>query len=80
MRKLVSHFKDPKVGLVATNVIDAQESRDGIGDAEDAYVGRENRIKYHEGVLWGRTMGAFGACYAVRSDVFERSAFTFHRG
>lgn len=71
LRNVVGHFKREKVGLVAANVLDSQQDRDGIGDQEDAYVGRENLTKYHEGVLWGAVMGAFGACYAMRATVFR---------
>ncbi len=42
----------------------------GIGDQEEAYVGQENLVKFAEGVLWGRVMGAFGACYAMRARLF----------
>ena len=70
-RKLVSHFKRSDVGLVGATVLDSGEEHTGIADAEDCYVGRENSMKFQEGVLWGATIGAFGACYAMRSELFE---------
>lgn len=71
LRNLTCHFKRDKVGLVGANVIDAQKDHEGIGAEEDAYVDRENLIKYQEGVLWGAVIGAFGACYAMRATVFR---------
>jgi len=70
-KKLVSHFKREDVGLVGATVIDAGEGHAGIAGAEDCYVNRENQMKFQEGVLWGATIGAFGACYAMRSELFE---------
>ncbi|MEO0416321.1 MAG: glycosyltransferase, partial [Verrucomicrobiota bacterium] len=69
--RTVSHFQRPEVGLVGANVMDADLSSDGISEQEEAYIGQENRIKFHEGVLWGRVIGAFGACYAMRNRLFE---------
>ena len=31
----------------------------------------ENYLKFLEGKTWGAMMGAFGACYAMRADLFE---------
>ncbi len=44
----------------------------GIARQESQYIARENGIKFLEGALWGCTMGAFGACYAVRRELFPR--------
>lgn len=70
VRRLASHFKRDEVGLVGAAVIDRIREHAGIGDQEEAYVGLENSVKYSEGVLWGRVMGAFGACYAMRARLF----------
>ncbi|NNE93042.1 MAG: glycosyltransferase [Verrucomicrobiales bacterium] len=69
--QLARHFKNPKIGLVGSNVLDSTSGRGGIAQEEDAYINRENQIKYHEGIIWGRMMGAFGACYAMRGRLFE---------
>jgi len=71
LRNLVRHFKRADVGLVGANVEDAVRQHSGIGDEEEAYIGQENRTKFLEGVLWGNTMGAFGACYAIRASLFQ---------
>lgn len=67
---LVAHFSDPSVGLVGANIINTGMRSDGISHQEETYIRRENYMKYYEGVLWGTTMGAFGACYAIRRDQF----------
>lgn len=70
-KNLARHFTDEKVGIVASNVLDRDISCRGIAAEEDAYVNFENRVKHAEGKLWGRMMGAFGACYALRRSVYE---------
>jgi cellulose synthase/poly-beta-1,6-N-acetylglucosamine synthase-like glycosyltransferase len=70
-REMAKHFRNPRVGLVASNVLDSRREHHGIADQEEAYINRENTIKYHEGVLWGRMMGAFGACFAMRGSLFQ---------
>jgi cellulose synthase/poly-beta-1,6-N-acetylglucosamine synthase-like glycosyltransferase len=70
LRRLASHFKRERVGLVGAAVVDRVREHAGIGDQEEAYVGQENLVKFAEGVLWGRVMGAFGACYAMRARLF----------
>ncbi|MCB1236687.1 MAG: glycosyltransferase [Verrucomicrobiae bacterium] len=69
--ELVQHFKNDKIGLVSPNILDGRREHHGIADEEDAYINRENAIKLHEGILWGRMMGAFGACFAMRGRLFE---------
>lgn len=67
--ELVYPFQDPRIGIVGANIRNV-ESSEGISGQERAYIQRENRIKYREGVLWGAVMGAFGACYAIRPELF----------
>ena len=68
--KLVAHFTDEKIGLVAANIINTGLRKDGISYQEHTYIKRENLIKHYEGLLWGTMMGAFGACYAIRANLF----------
>lgn len=68
--RLVRHFNDPANALVAANIINSGMRPDGISHQEQTYIRRENLIKYREGALWGSMMGAFGACYAIRSEYF----------
>lgn len=67
---LVRHFNNPEIGLVGANIINSGMSDEGISFQEEAYIKRENIIKYREGLIWGTMMGAFGACYAIRKEYF----------
>jgi hypothetical protein len=44
---------------------------EGISHQEKAYIQRENEIKYLQGLHNGSMIGAFGACYAVRSTLWQ---------
>jgi cellulose synthase/poly-beta-1,6-N-acetylglucosamine synthase-like glycosyltransferase len=69
IRELVRPFSNPLVGLVGGSVKNVETGL-GISGQERTYIQRENRIKYREGELWGTVMGAFGACYAIRPELF----------
>jgi cellulose synthase/poly-beta-1,6-N-acetylglucosamine synthase-like glycosyltransferase len=42
----------------------------GISRPEWTFMSREIRLKHMEGRIWGTMMGAYGACYAVRNELF----------
>lgn len=71
LSKLVRHFVRQEIGQVGAAPHDPAKQRPGIGDHEDAYIDGENRLKHAEGILWGCTIGAFGACHAMRFRLFE---------
>jgi len=71
LSKLVRHFVRQEIGQVGAAPHDPAKQRPGIGDHEDAYIDGENRLKQAEGILWGCTIGAFGACHAMRFRLFE---------
>ncbi len=66
---LVAHFSDPALGLADTRLI-SQGREQGIALQEKTYTGREVKIKYLEGSLWGIIMGPSGACYALRKELY----------
>ena len=68
--QLVKHFKRSRVGQVGANVLNRGVDEQGISEQEQFYISRENTIKYHEGLNWGYMMGAFGACYALRANLY----------
>lgn len=70
-RRLAAHYRNPRIGLVAPAVLDERDDHGGIADYEEAYINRENAVKHAEGILWGRMMGAFGACFSMRGRLFE---------
>ena len=69
---LVKHFKNKKIGLVGGILINNKTDNQGISVQEDAYMNREMRIKYNEGIIWGCSIGAFGALYAIRPEYYTK--------
>jgi cellulose synthase/poly-beta-1,6-N-acetylglucosamine synthase-like glycosyltransferase len=72
LKHLVRGFNQPKTGLVGAFVLHPDTPQNGIAKQESQYINRENRVKYLEGLLWGSMMGAFGACYAIRTKLFPK--------
>ena len=70
--ELGKHFKNDGIGVVGANVLNVGVKDSGISFQEKWYIQRENVVKYREGVIWGAMMGAFGACYAMRANMFEK--------
>lgn len=68
--ELAKHFKNPDIGVVGSFVHNPNPQQNGISNQENAYISRENDIKYLEGIVAGNMMGAFGACYALRANLF----------
>lgn len=77
LHELVIYFKDEKVGLVGATILNEGARKDGISIQEKTYIMRENKIKYLEGKAWGTMMGAFGACYAIRANLFPAIPKTY---
>ncbi len=77
INELVLGFEDKRIGQVAANILSTGKQYKGIAFQEEQYIQRENLIKYHEGKAWGTMMGAFGACYAVRSDLMPKIPLNF---
>jgi len=70
--ELVKHFKNPKISIVGSNIVSKQKSKKGSGLQETFYMNYENKLKYLEGLIFKRTLGVFGACYAIRKKDFEQ--------
>ncbi len=70
--ELAKHYKNAKMGVVAANILNLGVKDAGISFQEKWYIQRENSVKYLEGIWGGCMMGAFGAAYALRADLFER--------
>ena len=69
---LIRHFKNKKIGLVDSNMINKGLKVEGISYQEKAYISREVHVKNMEGRLWGTMMGPFGGCYAVRKEDYSK--------
>jgi len=75
--EMIKRFKDPRVGLIDTQMKHHGLTSDGISIQENAYISREVRIKYLESTIWGCMMGPFGGCYAIRRKLYEPVPDTF---
>jgi glycosyltransferase involved in cell wall biosynthesis len=74
---MVRHFKNPKIGLVDTNMVNRGMKDEGISYQEKAYISREVWIKDRESRLWGAMMGPFGGCYAIRKEDYAKVPSNF---
>jgi cellulose synthase/poly-beta-1,6-N-acetylglucosamine synthase-like glycosyltransferase len=52
-------------------------SKDGISMQESLFMFMELEIKQQEGIAWGTMIGAYGACYAIRSELFPQIPSNF---
>jgi len=68
---LVKHFRNKSIGLVGANIVNKRTDSSGISIQEWSFMSREIDLKHKEGLIWGNTMGAYGACYAIRHELFE---------
>ncbi|MBK8555495.1 MAG: glycosyltransferase [Lewinellaceae bacterium] len=69
--RLVRHFKNPGIGVVDACMLSTGTRKEGISQSEERYIGGELQLKSAESRLWGKMIGPFGGCYAMRSDLFE---------
>jgi cellulose synthase/poly-beta-1,6-N-acetylglucosamine synthase-like glycosyltransferase len=70
--ELIKHFKNPEIDIVGGNILNQKTNRAGISIQEKAFMNREIQMKYHEGLIWGKTMGIYGAIYAIRKKAYTR--------
>jgi cellulose synthase/poly-beta-1,6-N-acetylglucosamine synthase-like glycosyltransferase len=68
--EMVKHFKNNNIGLVGANILNTKNDN-MVGELESMYISRENKMKLAEGLFHGALMGAFGACYAIRSACYK---------
>lgn len=69
--ELVKTFRDNRIGLVDTRMVNKRHKAEGISFQEKSYIAREVMVKYLESVTFGSMMGPFGGCFAVRNNLFE---------
>ena len=70
--ELIKHFKQPAIKVVGGRLYNKRTEKKGIAIQENAYMEGEFKVKIAEGKLWGTMMGAYGAFYAVRKNVFTK--------
>jgi cellulose synthase/poly-beta-1,6-N-acetylglucosamine synthase-like glycosyltransferase len=69
IRVLVRSFADPEVGAVSGSYLVLNPARAALGKQEDFYWRFETALKAAEGEL-NSTLGAHGALYAIRRDLY----------
>lgn len=74
---LVKALYAKDVGLAGAYITKGIHRADGISFQEKTYYEGELNTKYNEGVLWGVSMGAFGACYAIRTKDVQQVPSNF---
>ncbi len=69
--QLAQHFKNSEIFLVDANMQSRGVKKEGISRSERQYVNREVNLKQMESLAWGKMIGPFGGCYALRSSFYE---------
>ena len=67
--ELAKHFKNNKIGIVCANIKNLNIKEKGISKQEQFYISSENRLKINEGKVFGSSIAAFGACYAIKRNL-----------
>ncbi len=70
VRTLIRHFKNEEIGIVGGNILNETVAKDGVSIQEKAFMSRELLMKYREGLIWGATIGVYGAVYAIRKKLY----------
>ena len=68
---LVKHFKNDKIGLVDSNIVNSGVQKNGISLQEKTYISTEVKFKHAESKIWEKLMGPFGGCFAIRKSLFS---------
>lgn len=69
--ELVKHFKNEKIALVDSNILNIGMQDKGISKTENSYILGEVRMKHQEGVIWQQTLGPLGGCFALKASYFS---------
>ena len=70
IQSLIRHFKNSKIGLVDSNMVNIGIKDSGISLQEKTYISSEVKFKHAESKLLGMLMGPFGGCFAIRKSLF----------
>lgn len=66
--ELIRPFRDERISVAGGRLVNRNMSRTGVALQENTFINQELRMKYHEGLLWGCMIGAYGACFAIRRE------------
>lgn len=71
--QLTKYFKSEHVGIVGADIKNKNiQPNKGIGFLEHFYVANENNIRKNESILYGKAMGIFGGCYAIKPSLYYK--------
>ncbi len=71
IQKLTRHFVNPNIGVVDSQIINELDESKSVSKSESKYLSGEVRLKYYEGQVFGKLMGTFGGCFAIRATCFK---------
>ena len=71
IENIVKHFFNPDIIVVCGCLKNLKPINKGIAHQENIFMKQEFKLKYAEGKLWGTTIGAYGAFYAIRKTSFS---------
>ena len=77
LREMAKHFKNDKIGLVDSHILHTGMQEKGISRSENQYISGEALLKHREGLIWGKMIGPFGGCYAIRAPYFTKVPANF---
>jgi len=69
--ELLKYYADENVGLIGGNIINQNIKNSGISVQEDTYLNLENKVKFGEGYLFGKMLGAFGGVFSIRKELYK---------
>ncbi len=69
---LSKHFVDSQIGIVDSHISNIKIESYEVSKSESNYLNRETRLKHREGLVFGKLMGAFGGCFAIRANCFVK--------
>jgi len=72
IKALVYYLTEKKAQQVCANIFKFSPKNAGISGQEIFYMNVENRIKYHESLVYGQVVGVEGGCYGIRRDWFTK--------
>ena len=72
IKNLLKNFSTPQIGIAGAAIINKNATCQSVAKQESAFMAQEIEVKYHEGKAFGSTIGVYGACYAIRRELYTR--------
>lgn len=67
---LIHPFGDASIGLVSAQMVRFVPQHHGFQTTETYYYSQESKVKLAEAIIFGKIIGADGACYAIRRELY----------